>query len=326
MTPRRHEQGAALLTVLLLVAVMAVLAAAALERLKLGTHLASNSAAIEQARGYAFAAETVARYRIGDLLQRDAARTTLEGNWEGQPTNFPIDGGIATARLTDGGNCFNLNSLVDRNTDNQLVARPEAAAQFARLLVLLDVPGRDAGAIAAAATDWIDSDSVPLNGGAEDAAYAGGPRRRVAANTPMADRSELRSVIGITPAIYDRAAPLVCALPVTDPTTININTLRPTQVALLAMLMPGTDPSRAAAAIAMRPRGGFATLDAFWNLAPLGGTASEGQARGQVTLKTRWFGLALTIELADAELEEHALIDAAQKPAKLVARSYGEPT
>ncbi|MEP6785765.1 MAG: type II secretion system minor pseudopilin GspK, partial [Sphingomonadales bacterium] len=109
MTRRPSEEGAALLTVLLIVSVMAILAAAALERLKLATHLTSNGAAIEQARAYAMAAETVARYRIGDLIQRDAAKTTLEGDWAGKPTNFPIDGGIATARLDDGGNCFNLN-------------------------------------------------------------------------------------------------------------------------------------------------------------------------------------------------------------------------
>ena len=88
---RKAEEGAALLSVLLLVAVMAVLCAAALELLKISTKLATNGAAIDQARSYAMAAETIALYRIGDLLQRDASRTTLQGNWAGQPTEFPID-------------------------------------------------------------------------------------------------------------------------------------------------------------------------------------------------------------------------------------------
>jgi general secretion pathway protein K len=322
MKPPPSERGAALLTVLLIVAVMAVLAATALERLKLATHLTTNGAAIEQARSYAMAAETVARYRIGDLIQRDATKTTLEGDWAGKPTNFPIDGGLATARLDDGGNCFNLNSLVERQQDGVLIARPLGIAQFTRLMTLLDVPGRDANVIAAAAADWIDSDIVPLPGGAEDGSYA----HARTANTMMADAGELRVVAGMTPAIYSRLRPFICALPVTDLTNININTLRPGQAPLLAMLLPGLDPSRAAAAIDARPLRGWDNPTTFWNLPMLAATPPADDTRSQVRLTTRWFDLAITIELADAELEEHALIDAALKPAKLARRSYGEPS
>ncbi len=324
---RPSEQGAALLTVLLIVAVMSVLAATALERLKLGTRLAANGGAIEQARLYATAVETIALYRIGDLIQRDGARTTLAGDWNGRPANFPIDGGVATARIDDGGNCFNLNSLVDHGGDGSLVVRPLALAQFTRLLTLLDVPGRDASAIAAAAADWIDSDSVPLpGGGAEDGIYA---QRRPAyrtANTLMADASELRMVAGVSPDTYSRVRPFVCALPVTDPTMINVNTLASAQAPLLAMLLPSLDVPRAQAAIALRPAQGWTSLTEFWNLPPLGVGPAPDDARGLVTLRTRWFAVALTIELADAELEDHALIDAANRPGKLVRHSYGEPS
>jgi general secretion pathway protein K len=326
VTPKPSERGAALLTVLLIVAIMAVLAASALERLKLATHLTSNGAAIEQARAYAFAAETVARYRIGDLIQRDASRTTLEGDWAGKPTNFPIDGGLATARIDDGGNCFNLNSLVEQQQDGVLIARPLGIAQFARLMTLVEVPGRDAAAIAAAAADWIDTDTVPQPGGAEDLAYANAGRAKRTANTLMADPGELRVVAGMTPAIYSRLRPFICALPVTDLTNININTLRLGQAPLLAMLLPGLDVSRAANAIDARPLRGWDSTATFWNLPSLTATSPADDTRNQVRLTTRWFNVALTIELADAELEENALIDAALKPAKLARRSYGEPT
>jgi general secretion pathway protein K len=240
------DEGAALLTVLLLVAVMAVLAATALERLKIGTRLTANGGAIEQARAYAMAAETVARYRIGDLIQRDANKTTLAGNWAGRPTNFPIDGGLATARIDDGGNCFNLNSLVDKGSDGVLIVRPFAVTQFARLLTMLDVPGRDADALADATADWIDSDAVPLAGGAEDAAYAAAKTPYLPANQLMADTSEWRAVAGVGPALYARARPFLCALPVTDLTALNVNTLRRDQAPLLAAVVPTLDPARAA--------------------------------------------------------------------------------
>jgi general secretion pathway protein K len=318
------ERGAALLTVLLLVAVMAVLAAAALERLKLATHLTSNGGAIEQARSYALAAENVARFRIGDLIQRDAARTTLEGDWAGRPTNFPIDGGIATARLDDGGNCFNLNSLVDQGQDGVLIARPIAMVQFARLMTLLEIPERDASPIAAAAADWIDSDSNTLPGGAEDAAYMSRERTLRTANTLMADASELRVVAGMTPPYYARVRPYVCALPVTDLSVINVNTLRLDQTVLLSMLLPGLDAPRARQAIDARPMRGWDSLTTFWGLPPLTAIPPVTDARNQIRLATRWFDLRLNIELADAEFQETALIDAAQKPAKVVRRSYGD--
>lgn len=326
MTRRPSEEGAALLTVLLLVSVMAILAAAALERLKLATHLTSNGAAIEQARAYAMAAETVARYRIGDLIQRDAAKTTLEGDWAGKPTNFPIDGGIATARLDDGGNCFNLNSLVDKGQDGVLVARPAAITQFARLMTLLEIPGRDALAIANATADWIDTDGVPIPGGAEDGAYGTAPSARRTANTMLSDVSELRVIAGMTGTYYTRVRPYVCALPVTDLTMINVNTLRLDQAPLLSMLLPDLDPARAAQAIDARPLRGWDSLSTFWNLPPLTAISPADDARSQIKLTTRWFDLAITVELADAEFEEHALIDAALKPAKLARRSYGEPS
>ena len=135
MRADRHEEGAALLSVLLLVAIMAVLCAATLEKLKISTKLATNGAAIDQARSYGMAAETIALYRIGDLLQRDSTKTTLQGNWAGQPTEFPIDKGIATAQLDDGGNCFNLNSLVIDVGLGERIARPEGVAQFERLMI-----------------------------------------------------------------------------------------------------------------------------------------------------------------------------------------------
>ena len=80
MRRRASEDGAALLTVLLLVSVMAVLSAVALEKLKIATHLASNGAAIEQARSYAMAAESVASSNdSGQMHIADAIGTPTIG-------------------------------------------------------------------------------------------------------------------------------------------------------------------------------------------------------------------------------------------------------
>ncbi|MEP6786657.1 MAG: type II secretion system minor pseudopilin GspK [Sphingomonadales bacterium] len=167
---------------------------------------------------------------------------------------------------------------------------------------------------------------MPVPGGAEDGAYGSSETARRTANTLMSDVSELRVVAGMTPAYYTRIRPYVCALPVTDLSMINVNTLRIDQAPLLSMLLTDLDPARAAQAIDARPMLGWDSLATFWNLPPLTATPPADDIRNQVKLTTRWFDLAITVELADAEFEEHALIDAALKPAKLARRSYGEPS
>jgi general secretion pathway protein K len=98
----------------------------------------------------------------------------------------------------------------------------------------------------------------------------------------------------------------------------------PAQAVLLAMLVPGLDIGRAEAILAARPAAGYADTVGFWG-APGLAVASD-TVKQQVKLTTRWFKLRLLVELGSAELEEHALIDAKDKPAVLARRSFGEPT
>src|SRR3546814_14106361 len=75
--------------------------------------------------------------------------------------------------------------------------------------------------------DYIDSNSEPTgSGGAEDADYLGlDPARRVP-NNLMASVTGLLAVKGMTPALYGKLAPYLCALP-TVGTTIHVNTASP---------------------------------------------------------------------------------------------------
>jgi general secretion pathway protein K len=325
MRPSHHgERGAALLTVILLVAIVAVLAATALERLRLSTRLTANAVGLDQARGLAFAAEALATGRITDLLQRNPDRVTLDGGWSNRPYTIPIPGGLATARITDGGNCFNLNSLVTE-LDGSYVADPTTIAQFARLARLLGVPAGDA--IAAAAADWIDSDDQPLANGAEDSAYAGLATPYRTAGTLMADPSELRAVDGVSSEAYARLKPFVCALPRAARTPLNVNTLTPEQAPLVAMLAPDTLGIQAAAgAMLRRPPGGFTDAQDFWKIFAASGITVDPAATQQTGVTTKWFALRIDVTAGAGELQEQALIDATTLPARLVSRQWGEPT
>lgn len=321
---RTSERGAALLTVLLIVAVIAVIAGTALERLRLSTRLAGNAAAIEQGRAYANAAETLALARIGALLGRSPNRVTLAGGWSGRPFGLPLPGGAAAvARVTDGGNCFNLNGLVTAAGQGVFVAEPVQRTRFARLLRLTGAPAQVAEQVASGTADWIDSDDQPLPQGAEDAAYLRGETPYRTSGALMADVSELRAVAGVTPELYGRVRRLMCALPVAQPAAVNVNTLLPEEAALVAMQFPDTVGVGAARqALLRRPPAGYGDASAFLNLFTANGANVDGQRSFAVT--TRWFSLRIDVDQGGTTVEERALIDANRLPPRLVSRQWGE--
>lgn len=324
---RDNESGAALLTVLLLVAVIAVLAATALEKLRLSTRLASNAGATEQARAYGYAAETLALARVTDLLGQAGKRVTLAGGWSDTPFRLPVPGGLATARVRDGGNCFNLNGLVVETEPGTYANYAAARVQFSRLMRLVGVPAALTDGIADATADWIDSDDAPLAAGAEDGAYTGAAMPYRTSGSLMTDISELRAVSGVTPEIYARLRPWICALPVAKPSTINVNTLLPEQAPLFAMLLPDTLGIEAARQLLLkRPPQGFESETAFWALPAQSAITPSPDAIAQTSVTTRWFALRVDVNLGGTELEQHSIIDATTLPARLVSRAWGEPS
>tara|TARA_R110000772_G_scaffold224341_1_gene334934 strand:- start:693 stop:1682 length:990 start_codon:yes stop_codon:yes gene_type:complete len=320
---RKNERGAALLTVLLLVAVIAVLAAHGIDRLAGATKLALNARELSQAKAYLIAAESIGMQSAEQIVSLSPGRTTNVGGWNGKERRFPVPGGLITAALTDGGNCFNINSLVSQK-DGVLLARPEGQNQFVRLMTLLEVLPGDAADIAESITDWIDSDTIPSPRGAEDEYYMRLQAPYRTANAVMVDISELRTVKGVTSDIYARIAPWLCALPTTDLSPINVNTLRSEQAVLLAMLSNSPDIVQSRQFLGRRTEAGYGSLNDFWAESFPASFAASSEVQGQVKLKTRWFRLDLAVEMQSALVEERALVDAARQPARLVQRQRGD--
>lgn len=324
MPPPDHERGAALLTVLMLVAVIAVIAAGALERLRLATRLAGNAAQIEQARGFAYAAETLALSRVDTLLGQSRDKVVDTG-WSGRPYTLPLPGGTAVARVRDGSNCFNLNGLVSEVTPGVYAANPAARLQFARLLRLIAVPAATADQVAAGASDWIDSDADQQAGGAEDQAYLAQALPYRTAGTLMTDPSELRAVAGVTADLYARARPWLCTLPIAAPAKINVNTLAPEQAPLFAMLLPDTLSVAAAAQLLLRrPPEGYKDVSQFWAGPAQSGLVAAADAQGQTAVTSTWFRLDVDVALAGTTVTGRAIIDARRLPARVVTRQWGD--
>ncbi|MDP3801839.1 MAG: type II secretion system minor pseudopilin GspK [Brevundimonas sp.] len=305
-----NREGMALLTVLLLVAVMSVVAVAVLDDVRFSVRRTANAETQAQAQWYASGAEALARRQVGRLIAAAPARTPLEPEWNGLGLSFPIDGGTISAVITDGQACFNLNSLVEGQGED-LIARPLGAAQFLALGKAVGAPDSRMRAVADALTDWLDADTAPHPLGAEDGAYAGLTTPYRTGGVLLAEVSELRAVKGVDADLYRRLRPHVCALPTSRLSALNVNTLTLDQAPLLMML---TDNrlGRAAARdlIAHRPVGGWPDADDFWAEPALAMVAPSDEVREQAAVLTRFFNLRVDIDYGGGRAVRTALLQA----------------
>lgn len=301
---RRAREGMSLLTVLLLVAALSATAVLILDDVRFSLRRAANLAETGQARWLALGAEAAARARLEALGRAGPGRTPLEPEWNGQAVETPVEAGRLRAVVRDGQNCFNLNSVVFGQGED-LIARPEGRAQLMALGRALGIGEMRLRAVTDGLTDWLDADAEPHAAGAEDVAYAGRARPYRTSGVLLAEPSELRVIAGMDAETYGRLRPFVCALPTTEMSPVNPNTLTPEQAPLLVMLADGRLSAEGArAVISARPRGGWPDLSAFWGQAALAPVSPV----DQLTLRTRYFDLRVDVEYGEARLTRTALI------------------
>lgn len=309
MRGARDRRGVALLTVLLLVAVIAVIAVAVLDDVRFSIRRTVNVESGGQARWYALGAESLARRQIVRLNEADPARTPVEPQWNGRVFAFPIEGGSIRASIGDGQACLNLNSVAEGLGDT-FQRRPLGVAQFLTLARTVGVPESQARQIVEALADWIDADAAPGPGGGEDSLYAASRPAYRTGGTLLAEVSELRAVRGVDAAAYRRLRPYVCALPISDLSPINVNTLSRDQAPLLVMLTEGRLSLDAARrVIAATPPGGWSDIDAFWSQPALRTLERLPETSDQVTVRTRYFTFRADVEFGGAHVVRTALLE-----------------
>lgn len=312
MRRRPDEDGVALLTVLLLVAVMSAVATGILDDIRFGLRRTENARNVGQAQWYALGAEALAQARIRRLWETNRDRTPSPEEWNGRAFEFPTDdGGVIRASVAEAGACFNLNSVVEGRNDLYL-RRDLGVDQF---IALTQALGLGQGPeLAEALVDWIDSDSFREGRGGEDEAYAAGSPPYRTGGTLLSEVSELRAVRGFTPEVYARLRPYVCALPTSDPSPINLNTLPADKPELITMLTVGAVGRDAARQVlAARPAQGWTRVSDFWSLPALARAAAPPEVLEQAGLSTRFFALTAEATHVDAEVTMTALLE--QTPA-----------
>lgn len=286
------QKGMALLTVLLLLAVMVALAAVASERWFFSFRYGLQLHQRLQGKWFAGGAESVA----GGLLRLDALddmrHTHLSQRWATLAGSLPLEAGQLRMRIDDAQACFNLNALGD----------DAARAVFIRLLTLNDIEAVQAQAIAAAAADWIDAGDESRPGGAKDSEYATREPPYLTAQQPFWDISELRQVRAVSADIWRTLRPQLCALPLQS-TLININTLTAQRWPLIAALSDEIAEDDVRRWLTKRPAAGWQTLEAaFSELKPLAGQ------RRFLTLNSEFFYVYIMADMDDSAYRQRSLL------------------
>jgi general secretion pathway protein K len=229
----RRQRGIAVITAILVVALVASAASFMAWQQQLWVRQVENLTAQAQGRAVVMAALQWAR----SALAQDARDNTVDHPGEGwaQPlTPLPVEGGELAGGVTDQQGRFNLNSLVrgGRTSATDL-------AVFRKLLELLGLPPDLANAV----IDWIDPDvEVSYPGGAEDMDYLALEPPYRAANRALTTVDGLARVKGFDAETLARLRPFVTALP--QPTQVNVNTA-PAEVLAAAVADLPLDQARA---------------------------------------------------------------------------------
>ena len=251
---QQTARGVALISVMVVVAVVAASAGQLLYRQNIDIERSTRIMSREQAFLFAFGLETYAR----DLLARDATRYDYEVDFSQYqeedglievwswpiPNQYMNDEWLNTlrragasqigARLRDLSGLFNLNGV-----HAAVISRPKGKnptkwelmyeQTFKNLIntsfSIEDENSPDADALWNALVDWFDKNDEALDGGAEDEDYLERDPPYLTGQGRMAWPEEIRLVEGFEGRVAERLLPLMSALPV-GRVAMNINTAK----------------------------------------------------------------------------------------------------
>jgi|GEM_PF-117541 len=307
---RSLPRGMAVVSVLLVVAVIAVLAAALLGRQTAVIRIAQTEQTLAQATWLLRGEISRAQLALRAQAQRDPA-TRLDGLWN-LPVNGQVLGQIEGApalvftEIVDEQGKFNLRNLVYAG---QIDAAESAA--FLRLCTLVGVPPDQASRIARRAiVGMVDADlrSSAITAPAEVKAAQEAATHLGIAILPERDQAprlrvleDLLAVPGLNPDSIARLKPYLTVLP--QRTWINANTAKPE---VLAAWVPGLALDRARALIRTRDDGQW-----FINRADFANRLQMPQVserRLRIGISSEWFRVSSALRIPRTTLLMQALL------------------
>jgi len=292
------QKGVALITVMLIVALIAILATQMTARLQLQMQRTNNVGSNQQAYWYAMGAEAFAKSVLKQSLEENENVTSLGQIWAQGENTFPVDFGEITGEITDLHSCFNLNALRTEEEENgQTATKSVARKAFEELLLALNIEGVgdfEAESMADALTDWLDAnDSISSSGGAEDNDYAAKEFPYLAANNYLASLAELRIIEHFTVDVINKLKDYTCVLPNTNTNQVNINTIAQDKPEILVGML-GISQNEASQVLSNREDEGFENVDDFFALKELEKAKISAEQKAQFAVKSEYFKLKTT--------------------------------
>ena len=218
-----YQQGIALITVLLVLAVVTVALVAMSSDRQMDIRRTQNQVRAIQAWSYVHGLETWAEQQLRTDLAENGFDADSD-NWsQPLPVTSIAQGNIEAGIIEFQGRIHLNNLLVEGQASDPDVQR------LKRLFVYLDIKPERVDAM----LDWIDSDmEIRYPNGAEDETYGRISPPYRSANSPFSDVSELLQVQGFSQEDYEKLLPYVYVANAYEP--LNVNTASPEVLRCLA--------------------------------------------------------------------------------------------
>ncbi len=287
MTPRSRQRGVALITAILITALVSSVALSLAWDNALDMRRTMTLLYRDQAVQVALGAESW----IQSILRDDLAETDtdhLGEIWASELPGLPVQSDVVQGELfgamEDLQGRFNINNLIDQNGEVDELS----LEQFRRLLIVLELDPRFAGITA----DWLDANQeAGFPDGAEDAIYTGFVPAYRTPNLPITHATELAALEGMDKQSFDILSPHIVALP--GRTSINVNTAT---AAVLQSLDENLTASDVESLMSEREDGGFADMQNTFS------TLVAPEILPQLEETTSYFQLRLVVQIATVRI------------------------
>ena len=308
---RKADRGVALITAMLITALVASLAAGLAWDSALDVRRTMVLLFHEQGNQVALGAESWIRNILRDD-GIDSQTDHLGELWAQELPGLPIDSdtvqGAVSGTIVDLNGRFNVNNLLDAAGK----VDPDILEQFRRLLVALDIDPRFAGLTA----DWIDADqNASFPDGAEDSIYTGMTPAYRAYNRPLVNVTEIAALEGMDKDSFDRLLPHITALP--GRTDINVNTATP---AVLQSLDENIDASLVETWLSEREESGFADINQSFST-----YVTNDRMKSQLAETSEYFQLKAVVQIDTVRVTYYSILLRAPNggPVTTILRSLG---
>ena len=294
---RTNVTGVALITVMLVVALAAIIATQMLARLQLQVQRTTNINFNQQAYWYAMGAEAFAKRVLFTAFNKEKDTTHLGQVWAQGKTTYPVDYGEISGEITDLQACFNLNALRTPPENGSANKKAPSRVAFEKLIVALNLEGVDnfeAEYMADALSDWLDADtSIVSAGGAEDNDYAAKEFPYYPANNYLVSVNELRVIEHFSIEVINALKEHVCIIPNSNLYQVNVNTIsQETPEILQAMLSMSREDAEQA--LSAKEQDGFKDIKEFFELPEISKLKMTEDQKQRFVVDSEYFKLKAT--------------------------------